>query len=378
MLDMAMRNGNPAMDRPETKGPSPEGAGKPHWIARAARSYSLILVLFSVQLSGILCFDYYWRVERPSMDRRIALHRDVLDSSAPYEYRYRILIPKAADLVARALQHFWVSSAQPKIVELSYGRDAFAWAYICLDFLAFFFMLWAGGRLTQELFQYPLALFGMAVSCLLIDFTFRDHYFHPWSYWEGAFFALGLLLLYRERYWSFSVVSILGIFNRDTSVFLPLAFLFYAFPQPVIKSSLAGLAQRRAFRFAIGNLIVWLLGFLLLRQVIGYRPPIFSVETAWKGNTDSWPYALSLNLLLFGPMWLWLIRGIRMAPVLIRRAAIVIPLYLALLLVIGYWWEIRYWISILPILIPALIAGICQPYVPAASLASKRDTGYEP
>jgi hypothetical protein len=369
MGTMARKSSQP-IDSPGAEGFFHEGAAKSRWISRFARSQSIVLIFVAIQLSGLLTYDYFWRVERPFMDNRIALHRAILDGSAPYEYRYRILMPKVADILARVLQYSPISSSHPNMAPLSYSRNAFELAYICLDLLGFFVLLWSLGELVRRLFQYSLALFGMALASFLINFAFRDHYFHPWSFLEGALFALGLLLIHQERYWLFSGISILGVFNRETSVFLLLAFFFYTLPQAVTKRSLADLHTKRAFKFAIASLILWGLGFLVLHKTVGYKPPTFLIETAWKDNRDRWPYTLTLNCLLFGPMWFWVVRGVLMSPLLIRRAAMIIPLYLGLLLVIGYWWEIRYWISVIPILIPGLIAAISKPYLRAVPVTS--------
>ena len=50
--------------------------------------------------------------------------------------------------------------------------------------------------------------------------------------------------------------------------------------------------------------------------------------------------------------------GFARAPRLIRRAGLALIPYCALLLVIGYWWEIRYWMTTLPVLIPALASQL--------------------
>ena len=60
------------------------------------------------------------------------------------------------------------------------------------------------------------------------------------------------------------------------------------------------------------------------------------------------------------------LRGMAAGPRLIRRAALVLPLYFALLLVIGYWCEIRYWITAIPIVVPALIAAALRTLHPAS------------
>jgi hypothetical protein len=78
---------------------------------------------------------------------------------------------------------------------------------------------------------------------------------------------------------------------------------------------------------------------------------------------------LLLNGLMIGIVSPLILRGLMTSPRLIRRAALVLPLYLALLLVIGYWWEIRYWITAIPVVVPALVAAARRTLHPASAPA---------
>ncbi len=143
-------------------------------------------------------------------------------------------------------------------------------------------------------------------------------------------------------------------------MFLLVAFLLCTLPKSITKDDLFEAFKKRNVRFAVGNLIVWILGFFILRQVIGYKPATFTVETAIHGNLTNIKYALVLNFLLFGSLWPLVLKGIPFSPLLIRRSAMMLPAYFGLLLVIGYWWEIRYWITVIPIIVPALIAAVAS------------------
>lgn len=311
-------------------------------------------------LTGILTFDYFVRVEAPRMQQRLSSHTAIVDHTAPYQYRYRVLIPFVADALARLIQHSPLANSRPLVGTHPYSKRAFELAYCLLNGMALCVLLFSLGELLWRLFSYDLALFGIASSAFLVAFTFRDHYFQPWSFWEGAFFALGLLLIYRESYWTLSVLSILGLLTRETSVFLLVAFLFYTLPENVRIQSLIEASHERKFRFAVGNLIAWVIGFFILHWAVGYKPSTFFMETAMNGNRTHLKYALVLNCLFFGFISPLVLRGIFRAPILIRRSAMMLPAYIGLLAVIGFWWEIRYWITVIPILVPALVATIAD------------------
>jgi hypothetical protein len=326
-------------------------------IWRAFTTRRFVLGWLAIWFSAMLTGDYFVRIEAPAMKARIALHSDMVTGNAPYAYRYRVLTPYAAEAMARLLQRLPTVRTRPTAPMLPYSELAFTSAYCLLNFAALITLLWCLGELIWRLFRYELALFGVATAAMLVSFTFRDHYYHPWSFWEGAFFALGLLMIHRKGYLLFSVVSLLALVNRETSIFLLVAFLFTALPQDVSKGNVVKALRSLELRVALGNLAAWVAGFFLLHYLVGYKPSTFTAETAWIGNRAHIWYALILNTLMIGFVSPLILRGIRPSPPLIRRAALMMPAYLALLLALGYWWEIRYWITLLPIVVPALVAA---------------------
>jgi hypothetical protein len=320
----------------------------------------LILCWVAIWLSAMLTGDYYVRVEAPAMNARISLHQDMVTGNAPYAYRYRVLAPYAAEALARLLQHAPIVNTRALTPPLPYSGLAFTTAYCLLNLAALVTLLWSIGELTWRLSRYDLALLGVAIAAVMVGFTFRDHYYHPWSFWEGAFFALGLLLIHRQQFLLFSALNLFGLINRETSVFLLVAFLLTTLPRDLSKARAIEALHSSPFRFAVGNLIVWVIGFFTLHYVIGYKPSTFTLETAVAGNRAHIWYALVLNTLFIGCVSPLILKGLRLSPPLIRRSALMIPGYLALLLTLGYWWEIRYWITLLPIVVPALVAALAN------------------
>ena len=62
---------------------------------------ALLLVLY---LSTTLTYDYYLRIEDRQLGARAKLHSEIVSREAPFQYRYRVLLPYAAEVVARGLQ----------------------------------------------------------------------------------------------------------------------------------------------------------------------------------------------------------------------------------------------------------------------------------
>ena len=319
----------------------------------------LAVTLVILQLTGILCYDYLERVELPNQDRRMSLHQEIVSGEAPYQYRYRILIPYVAEELARTLNRLaparWAIPYDPH----PYSKKAFGVAYLILNAAAIWLFLFGVQALAQTWFSRQTALAGTVLAALVMELTFRDHYFHPWSFWEAAFFSLGLLYLSRRRFGWFTLINVLGVLNRETSVFLCASFAFLVLPAR--RPQWSTYLRRTDVRFAFANGLIWLIGFTALHLLVGYRPSTFTVAGAIAGNLDRWTTAVILNGLLFGPAWLLVLRGLWRGPAFLRRVALVLPFYLGLLLVIGFWWEIRYWLTVLPILIPALLCGVESP-----------------
>jgi hypothetical protein len=303
----------------------------------------------------MLTYDYYSRVEDPFMDARMSLHHEIVTGTAPYQYRYRILIPGAAEGVARIVQHLPLVASRKVVPPLTYSKRAFVLAYAMLNFAALAILFWSVGELVAQLFSVELSWFAVALSAVLVDFTFRNHFYHPWSFWEGALFGVGLLLIHQKRLWLFAGLTLLGLLNRETSVFLVLVLLLTALPD----------FTSREMRFAVGTLAAWVAGFFVLHAVVGYQPATFFLDTAIAGNRENAWFALILNGLLIGIASPLILRGLMSGPRLIRRAGLMLPAYVGLLLVIGYWWEIRYWITALPIVVPAVVAASIRTVHPA-------------
>ncbi len=306
-----------------------------------------------LQLSAILVFEYWQRIEAPNEERRYILHNAILNGEAPYQYRYRILIPIAADTLAHVIQHFELANNPSKGSE-HYSRRAFNTAYVILNWIAFAGFLAFLYLIIRQWWEPVYGLFGIVFSTVIIFLTFRDHYFHPWSFWEAMLIVFGMWLVLQKRYWLLLPLMIVGALVRETSVYLPLGFLIYAFPTP---PTLRSLRTGKILRFAVGGLLLWVVAYAIVHLVVGYRPSTFFVATAIAGNFRNATYAAGINFLVIGPIFVFICKGIFRSNRFLQSFALALVPYMMLLGVIGYWWEVRYWLPALPVLVNCLLVG---------------------
>lgn len=332
------------------------------------RLVALFPSLLVLQLAGMLTFDYYSRVEAPSWEQRVKVHASIVNGKAPYQYRYRVLIPYVAEGLARTLQAIPKFGGAVPAGSLSYSTRAFNSAFILMNFSALLLLFMSLWSLMETWFERRLALFGLALAAIMIDFTFRDHFYHPWSFWEAAFYALGMHLVLRRRWYAVILLSAVGALCRETTAFLPLGFLLFVLPLDFRRWRATDL-RRTDVQAAIASLGLWLGAWLAVHRLVGYAPPTFFLERAMTGNLGMLHYSVLMNVLLLGALPVLAGWGLPRSPHLVRSMAVALVPYIAVLLTIGFWWEIRYWMTLLPVLIPALLSAIEPPRETTASPA---------
>lgn len=296
---------------------------------------SIALLLISTSL--MVWYMHFREIDIPKQQPRAALHAQIVDKTAPSPYRYRVLVPFAAETMARA--------ARPVLGErrsllLAYGLIEAA-AIVALILVLFRFF---------AVFYGPLpALVGALIVNLSLVVALRDHYFQPWSLTNAVAFGLAALLLCRRRLVAFAVLVVIASMNRETSVILPFLYI-------------ATLGRREsAGRSVIVFLLLcalWCGGYLLVRLFQGDAPYIYPLGTILEKNLSAkYIGFMLLNIPLFlGFVWIFAARGIRTAPLFIRRLALFVPFYIVLVLVFGIWKEVRLLMPLYPAVVPAALS----------------------
>ena len=161
-----------------------------------------------------------------------------------------------------------------------------------------------------------------------------------WSILEAVFYALALLLMLTGRVrWLYPLVMVATL-NRETAVFIPVMALLVL----------------RDWKHAAGLGAVWLATYGGIRLGIGPVPLHVTLGEIWAINTGRGLLPFLIGLPLFGWLFWYAARGWRYAPDRLKRAALVIPLYLAAVAVFGVWHEWRLLLPVLPVLV--LLIGI--------------------
>lgn len=324
----------------------PAGGARPRWAA-----FAIIL-----SVSAVLAYIYFRTVGSPYALERIELHERILGGAAESPYRYRVLVPCLAEGLTRAL-----SAALP-------GGKAFMLAYALLDLAAILLLLGVLYRYLRAWFTSDQALIGVLFAAATMPMALRDHYYQPWSVLEAGLFAAGLLCIRDRLYVLLAVIVSLASFNRETAVFIPLAFLVCAFggngmdggndESGAHGASGAGdatdLSRRKFILLFAAYVAIWAAVFFGLRWFFGEGPRVISVRELLARNTIRPAiFRTAVHLaLIFGAFWLFAALGFRRAPAFVKRTVLLAPAYLVAVALWGIWYEVRLLMPLYAIVVP--------------------------
>lgn len=162
-----------------------------------------------------------------------------------------------------------------------------------------------------------------------------------WNLLEVVFFSAAFLMTLDGRRWALYPLVVVATFNRETAVFIPLLFWLVT----------------RNWKHTAGMGIVWAVTYGAIRLIIGPIPVHVTLLDILAINTSTAGFArFVMGLPFLGWLFWYAWKGWKIAPAVMRRAGLVIPIYLAFILVFGVWNEWRLYISLYPVLVP--LAGI--------------------
>ncbi len=308
-------------------------------MSNQSRLKTWIILGIILSISFILADQYVRLIEIPTLEARRDLQQSILNGTAVSPYQFRVLVP-------------WFTHGLENFLGLFTQNDTFGLAYIVFDILAIFSSLAALYIYLQNWFPVEISLIGSLIAALSMLTCFRDHYFQPWSLLEPAIIAFGLHLLYHRKFTLFGMVIILGSLNRETTIFLVVAY-FLSWALPDIRK----VFSRQSLRWWLMGLIffcLWAVVFLGIRILFGETPRAITVIEIWRINIQSKNLLKSVKLILLflGVFWLLIPLGLHHAHVFIRKMAWLIPLYLGLIVFFSIWYEVRLLMTLYPIIIP--------------------------
>lgn len=215
---------------------------------------------------------------------------------------------------------------------------AFLFWFITFAMLAFFIdeigQATGHGRNTQT---YLLAAY-VIIPALI--------YFHPAPAFgnaiEAVFIAAALLAILRGRpLWLYPLV-IAATLNRETAFLIPLM----------------AAVTLRSWKHTALLFIAWAVTYGVIRLAIGPVPSHVTLAEIHAKNLGYGMFRFVLGLFFVAWLFWYAFKGWKAAPPPLRRAAYIVPVYLALVAVFGVWYEWRLMLTIYPVLIP--LAGFVE------------------
>jgi hypothetical protein len=279
-------------------------------------------------LCAVLTYQYVSLIELGTFAERKDLHQQIIAGTAIAPYRYRVLVPYIAEGMSRALA---IRLPPQASFQLAYGLLDVLTVTLCLGALYRYLCLWTSPG---------AALLALALFSALAQVGFRDHYFQPWSFLEAGVMALMLFYAARRRFVAMFVTAVVASLNRETGLFAILAAGFAVWPE--------------GRRWIVGSIGAWAVIYAGLRVALGLTEYVSTVHGNFVANvTPNALLRMAVNVTLVAGLPAWLAYRARdVAPAFLRRALLVVPLYLAVVVIFSVWAEVRVLMTIAPILWP--------------------------
>jgi hypothetical protein len=305
---------------------------------RGTRLGPLALAAIFVAASAVTALDYGLGPGDSALTARRDIHRGIFAHTANAPDRYRVLAPLIVEAPTR-----WLARSMP--YDAAYDR-ASAVFYVA----AMTALLWTLFAYLRTWFTDEQALAGVLLVACTLRITIRQHDYAPSSYLEPSLFALGLLAIVHGRRWLLALVVAAATLNRETAIFLVAIFAVTSPP------------TRAAATAGLGYLSIWAAIFFGLRYLGGDAERYWTLERVFRTNVSQLPLAAFNIAVLLGAAWIFAALGFRRAPAFARRAALVIPAYLAVVAIWGIWWEVRLLMSIYPLVLPLALSYLFEPH----------------
>lgn len=220
-----------------------------------------------------------------------------------------------------------------------------------LIFAAFFGILYMW---LTAVWNRVYALFGVGLVAFFMSLMFRNSWGATiYTPIEALLFTWALWTLWRLPHTPhlrevFGILVIAASLNRATGVMLPIAYLV-----------LYGYRREHWFQTMI-YFGIWAGIFIGLRLIIGPVRTVTPPSRAWMKSLTLFLTESVVNQALFMPVWFLAYFGYRshIVPPRLKRLAWLFPIYAIPVLVFGQLNEVRLWLTILPVTIPLLLAGL--------------------
>lgn len=308
----------------------------------------------------VLVFVYWQFREAGAMASRMGTHAALVDGTVGSPFLYRVLAPATTEVAIRALRG--------AVGE----RRAFHLAYLAWNLVWVFLTFLLGDRFFRRWHRGAVPVLGSLLVGLALVVAFAEPPYAAWSVAETPLFLAGVLAFLEGRTALALAVVVVATLNRETALFIPLAWGALALPG--VERACPGLGGPRAgaWRATAAGLLIWGAGYGALRVARGPAPAFMSAGDLLSYNLmpGMLLFGILLGSLLLGPFWWLWVRGWPRASPELRRLALVCAPILVLYLRFALWREVRVILPVVPI---AIALGLHA--VPLAARAEAAEPG---
>jgi hypothetical protein len=249
--------------------------------------------------------------------------------TATTPYQYRVLVPWIAGHTADA--------SDPAALQRRYRQIEL------LALLAIGFGFW---HYLRRFIPARAADVAAPAIFLLLPFNYRLQDVYPYDLMAMAFTVIGLILIGERRYAWFYPLFVLATLNRETSLFLALAMAVVWLDRQPRSQTFLHLAAQVSIWVAIKGFLYW--RFRNNPQIgFGLFVPQLKMNAALVLHL---PLVAATALSTWGFLWVPVVaRFNRIRSAELRRTLSLVPVYVAVMLVIGVMNETRIYGEMLPI-----------------------------
>ena len=300
------------------------------------------LSVVAITMATIALTHLYLRsIELPGISERMSLQAEILAGTAESPYRYRLLIPFAAEGLRRSFNNFVGDQL------------AFVLAFVLLNFATISYYLYRLLILLQRWLPESTALTGSLLVAIAMPVTFQDHVYQPWSFLEAGLFCHACSATLDRRFRTILALTFASTLNRETGLFVAAVWAASTY-------SLQPKHQDISNARSVIPLVIWAGTYGVLRYLLGHADHVHGIRDLWALNTQPRDLIFSIvNLaVLLGPLWAFIPSGAREAPPDFRRLLLIIPVYTIFYVVFGRWPEVRILLTPLPLMIGAALLSL--------------------
>jgi hypothetical protein len=231
---------------------------KDHALQRTLLLFLLVTCLFASLITVVSQFTYIAKANGDDYFQNFDYyrHRAKITGDAQAPYRYRIL----SDYILAGVLRFTPGQLPKKYVTVSF---IFRVAQNFFIFLAAFIFF------RTMRFPKVASYLGLGLLAYGMCFAFNQADLSFYTYTELFFFLVAIILINQGYNWWILPLTILGAFNREESIFIPIMLMLVRLSQEKEQITWSGFFRRRYVQAALVSILAFFIIYFGLRYVIG-------------------------------------------------------------------------------------------------------------